>query len=130
MPLLRWKLYFSLVAIFLINISSCSTLQKKTKSFEGIASYYHKNFQGKKTASGETYKNEELTCAHRFLPFGTYLKVTYLKTNKSIIVRVNDRGPFVKSRVIDLSYQAAKSIGIISDGIGKVQVQIVSHTST
>jgi rare lipoprotein A len=91
----------------------------------GMASYYGNEFHGRKTASGETYNQHDLTCAHRKLPFGTMLKVTNVKNNKSVIVRVNDRGPWVKGRIIDLSYAAAKKIGMVEDGVVRVKIVVV-----
>ena len=90
---------------------------------EGDASYYADSLDGNKTASGEIYKKNELTAAHRSLPFGTRIKVTYLKTGKSVEVVINDRGPHTKSRLIDLSGAAAKKIGLIDDGHGKVKLE-------
>ena len=91
---------------------------------EGTASWYGKNHHGKKTASGEIYNMHKLTAAHKKLPFGTKVKVTNLKNNRSIIVLINDRGPYVRGRIIDLSKGAAKAIGM--DGIQRVSLNIVS----
>jgi rare lipoprotein A len=88
----------------------------------GMATYYGDEFHGRKTASGETYNKWELTCAHKKLPFGTKLKVTNLKNKKSVVVRVNDRGPWVKNRIIDLSFAAAREIDMIADGVVKVKI--------
>ncbi|NOQ64146.1 MAG: septal ring lytic transglycosylase RlpA family protein [Methyloprofundus sp.] len=92
---------------------------------EGIASYYSDVFQGKKTASGEKYDKNKLTSSHKTLPFGTKVKVTDLKNNKSVIVTVNDRGPFSKKRIIDLSRAAAQKIGLIDAGISRVRLDII-----
>jgi rare lipoprotein A len=89
----------------------------------GKASYYGEDFHGKKTASGEVFNMWDYTCAHKTLPFNTKLKVTNLKNKKTVIVRVNDRGPFVRGRIIDLSFAAAKKIGMIKDGIIKVKIE-------
>ena len=89
----------------------------------GMASYYGDKFHGKKTASGEIFNKWDYTCAHKKLPFGTRLRVTNLKNKKSVIVRVNDRGPFVKGRIVDLSYAAAKKIGMITYGVVKVKLE-------
>ena len=86
----------------------------------GTASYYGKKFHNRKTASGEIYNMLDFSAAHRNLPFGTILRVTNLETDKVTLVRVNDRGPFIRSRIIDLSYQAAQDI----EGIGLAQVKI------
>lgn len=91
----------------------------------GFASYYGGEFQGKKTASGERFNKWDFTCAHKTLPFGTRLRVTNLKNHKSVIVRVNDRGPWVKGRIIDLSYAAAKKIGLLKYGVVKVKIEVI-----
>jgi rare lipoprotein A len=87
----------------------------------GTASWYGRYFQGKQTANGEQYDMNGLTCAHRSLPLGTWLRVTNLKNRKSIFVRVNDRGPVPDDRIVDLSYAAAKAVGIT--GLGKVKLE-------
>ena len=91
---------------------------------EGEASYYADKLDGNKTASGEIYRKDGLTAAHRSLPFGTRVKVTYLKTGKSVEVVINDRGPHAKGRIIDLSGAAAKQVGMVDDGHGKVRLEI------
>lgn len=98
---------------------------KGPRTFYAIASYYGRKFHGKKTASGEIFNMFDYTAAHKSLPFGTLIKVTNLKNHRAVIVRVNDRGPFVKGRDLDLSYAAAKSLGIISEGVAKVKVEII-----
>jgi len=92
---------------------------------EGIASWYGKKFHGKLTSTREVYNMYKLTAAHKSLPIPCYVKVTNLSNNKSIIVRVNDRGPFKKDRIIDLSYAAAKKLDFISKGIEKVYVEAI-----
>ena len=92
----------------------------------GYASWYGKKYQGKPTASGEPFDMYDYTASNRTLPFGTVVKVTNLKNNKSVKVRINDRGPTKKSRIIDLSYQAAKDIGLLHDGVVPVEIDIVS----
>jgi peptidoglycan lytic transglycosylase len=87
----------------------------------GIASYYTDS----KTASGEKFDGKELTAAHRTLPFGTYLRVTNVKTGRSVTVRVNDRGPFVPGRVVDVSPSAAEKLGMVGSGLAKVKVDVV-----
>ena len=89
----------------------------------GKASYYALRFTGRKTASGERMHHDSLTCAHRTFPFGTMLRVTNPANGKSVIVRVTDRGPYVKGRIIDLSARAAREIGIIAQGIAPVIVE-------
>lgn len=94
-------------------------------SWMGIASYYADKFHGRQTANGETYDMHGFTAAHKKLPFNTVLRVTYLKTGKSCEVRINDRGPFVRGREIDLTLGAAKKIGLAVDGVGKVRLKII-----
>lgn len=100
-------------------------VDKKAKVQRGNASYYASCFHGQSTASGETCNIRSYTAAHRTLPFGTIIRVTMLKNGKSVLVKVNDRGPFTKSRVVDLSPAAAKKIGLDRAGIGKVKIEIL-----
>lgn len=90
-----------------------------------MASWYGKKFHGRPTSSGEIFDMNKLTAAHKELPLGTRVRVTNLKNRKSVIVKVNDRGPFVKGRIIDLAYGAAKVIGMVEDGVARVRVEIV-----
>jgi rare lipoprotein A len=111
-------------------------VQKKAKAANqeskpyqvGMASWYGKQFHGRATASGEDFDMFELTAAHRQLPLGTYVKVTNLRNGKSIVVRVNDRGPYVGDRVIDLSYSAARMLSFRS-GVERVRLDII-HPDT
>ncbi|MDT8322841.1 MAG: septal ring lytic transglycosylase RlpA family protein [Bacteroidota bacterium] len=93
---------------------------------EGVASYYHNKFHGRTTANGERYNRRELTAAHREYPFGTYVRVTSMVNGKSVIVRVNDRGPFRRARVIDLSRAAAEELDMIHDGLAEVRIEVLS----
>ena len=86
----------------------------------GMASWYGGKFQGRRTASGEPFDMNELTAAHKTLPFGTRVRVRHAVTGREVTVRINDRGPFVKGRVIDLSHAAASAIGLIQAGVGPV----------
>jgi rare lipoprotein A len=88
----------------------------------GVASFYT---EGTKTANGEKFDTHELTAAHRTLPFGTRLRVTNVATGKSVTVRVNDRGPFIPGRVVDVSYAAAETLGMVDGGIAKVKLDVV-----
>ena len=92
---------------------------------KGIASYYGGKFHGRKTASGEIYHKDSLTAAHKILPFGTVLKVTNLKRNTSVIVRVTDRLPMSSKRQIDLSVAAAKQLEMLRDGVGNVRIEAI-----
>lgn len=90
-----------------------------------LATYYHRKFEGHRTTSGSRYRYKKLTAAHRTLPFGTMVTVTNPSNGKSVIVKVNDRGPFAKRLAIDLSESAARKIGIYNKGIAKVQLSYV-----
>ena len=92
----------------------------------GIASWYGKDFHGKKTANGEIYNMHAMTAAHKTLPLGTWVRVYNLTNGKSCDVRVNDRGPFVRGRIIDLSYSAAKEIGLVGPGTAKVRIKAMA----
>ena len=103
-----------------MQVTSAASVQ------EGEASYYADTLNGNKTASGEIYDKNALTAAHRSLPFGTKVKVTYLKTGQSVEVVINDRGPYAKGRIIDLSGAAAKQLGLIDAGHGKVRLEVIA----
>ena len=99
-------------------------LEKFTHYQSGIASYYSKGLNGSRTASGERHRTNEMVAAHRSLPFGTKVKVTNLSNGKEVIVKINDRGPFAKGRVIDLSYGAFSKIESPGKGLTKVKIKI------
>jgi rare lipoprotein A len=96
---------------------------------KGIASWYGKKFHGHRTSSGETYNMYAMTAAHKSLPLPTYVRVTHLENGKSVIVKVNDRGPFHENRIIDLSYSAARKLGITARGTGVVEVTAIDPDS-
>jgi rare lipoprotein A len=104
----------------LFGLASCRS-GKQTEV--GMASYYHDKFVGKKTANGERYRKSKRTAAHQTLPFGTRVKVTNLSNGRSVKVRINDRGPFAKGRVIDLSKSAARKVGLLKAGVAKVKLE-------
>jgi rare lipoprotein A len=91
----------------------------------GVASYYHDRFQGRTTASGERFDQRAYSAAHRTLPFGTMVRVTRVDTGKSVVVTVNDRGPFKKGRVVDLSRQAARDLDMVEKGLTRVKVEVL-----
>jgi len=93
----------------------------------GVASYYADSLNGNPTASGEPYDKTALTAAHRSLPFGTKVRVTNLSNDKSVVVRINDRGPHVKKRVIDVSGAAAKKLGLLDSGTAKVSIKVLDN---
>jgi len=92
---------------------------------EGVASYYADEFHGRTTANGEVFDMNAMTAAHRTLPFGTVVRVTNIESGASVVIRINDRGPFKDDRVIDLSYVAARQLGMISKGTVRVRLKIV-----
>ena len=99
---------------------------QEEKTFEvGSASYYAGHFEGNRTASGAVYRREQLTAAHRTLPFGTKLLVTNLKNNRSVVVTVNDRGPVPKNRILDLSYAGARELKMVSSGVVPVRAEVL-----
>lgn len=96
------------------------------KAARGIASWYGPGFHGRRTASGERFNQHALTAAHRSLPFGTRVKVTNLRNGRSVVVRINDRGPHIRGRIIDLSAGAASAIGVKSSGIATISMQVLN----
>lgn len=117
-------------ALFLFLAYGCASTtapapQPKPEALRGVASWYGEEFAGRTTANGEIFDPTLMTAAHRTLPFGTVLDVTNPKTNQSVRVRVNDRGPYIGGRVIDLSYAAAQKIGLVEPGVGEVNIQVV-----
>jgi rare lipoprotein A len=108
----------------------CPTIVDSGDTFKGIASWYGDDFHGKLTSNGEYYNMYDNTAAHKTLPINTILKVTNLSNNLSTTVRVNDRGPFVNDRIIDLSYKAAQDIGLIKKGTAKVKLEVISFDNS
>jgi len=129
---ISWKVALILVLIAIIVgafLSSCAN-NKTTKlvlkpkhSTEGYASWYGPGFNGRKTANGERYNQYAMTAAHKKLPFGTRVRVTNLNNNKTVIVRINDRGPYMRGRIIDLSKKAAKELAMLRTGTAPVRVE-------
>lgn len=111
-----------IVTFLLFNLSYGVAFAQIQK---GTASYYADKFEGKQTASGEKYKHKKLTAAHKSLPFGTIVKVTNLENEESVEVRINDRGPFVEGRIIDLSRSAAEKLKFTSQGLAEVQIEVI-----
>ncbi len=126
--------YLLFAACGLLLVSSC-TLKRAEIRYEdrsgagmvqyGVASWYGKKFHGNPTASGEIYDMYQLTAAHKTLPLGTYVMVTNVENNRSVEVKINDRGPFVKGRIIDLSYAAARGIDMVEQGTAMVKVEVL-----
>ncbi|MFW6214777.1 MAG: septal ring lytic transglycosylase RlpA family protein [Alkalispirochaetaceae bacterium] len=117
----------TLVAALLLLLTSLHPLlsREQERVETGYASWYGGHFQGRLTANGETFDTNQLTAAHRTLPFNSIVQVTYLETGRSVVVRINDRGPFVDDRIIDLSRAAADAIGMTSDGVGMVRLEVL-----
>jgi len=124
-----------------IGLGSCATVPRFGSSpppgnpagphqLEGIASYYADEFNGRNTANGEVFNMHDLTAAHKTLPFNTRLKVRNLDNGKEVIVRINDRGPFVSGRVIDLSLEAARQIDLVSSGTARVVLEVIQMGSS
>ncbi len=122
-----------IVVIFLALSITCGcalhrreTIPPQAKRIEiGWASWYGKDFHGRRTASGAVYDMYQLTAAHKALPLGTAVMVTHLDNGKSVQVTINDRGPFVRGRIIDLSYAAAQALEMVEEGVAKVRVEVV-----
>jgi|GEM_PF-2935554 len=117
-------LFFFSASVFAERNDALSSDEERLKIQEGVASYYGKRFHNRKTASGEIFDMRELTAAHKYLPFGTQLKVTNLKNGKEVWVRINDRLPQSSKRVIDLSRGAAEALDMVRDGITKVRIEV------
>jgi rare lipoprotein A len=119
----RRKFFFFLFLLWpALSPSQDKEVLKKT----GKASYYHDRFSGQETSSGEIYVSDDFTAAHRSLPFNTLVLVTNKKNRKSVVVRINDRGPFVRSRIIDLSRSAAMKIGMVPFGVIPVSLEVLT----
>lgn len=122
------KIFF-LISLLVTNAFLVHTLNgndhgKPKNTYYGIASWYGPGFHGRRTANGEVFNQNELTAAHKTLPFNTRVLVTNTKNNKSVIVRINDRGPFIGKRIIDLSEESAQRIGSITQGVALVKLEI------
>lgn len=116
-----------LLAIICINLTINALAQVTDFVQEGKASFYADKFEGRTTASGERYSHKKSTCAHLSLPFGTLLKVTNLANNRSAVVRVNDRGPFVPDRIVDLSRSVAERLDFVQNGVTQVKIETINN---
>jgi rare lipoprotein A len=126
---MRTLFIFFLGTILLSSCSSSTKIPKSSQLIEsGIASWYGPGFQGKQTANGEVFNTSGFTAAHRTLPFNTRVLVVNTQNNKSLIVRINDRGPYAKDRIIDLSKGAAKRLDIIEKGTAPVKLYLVDQS--
>ena len=115
------KLFVALLTGMFLSTAGFTEVSE-ARTLTGYASYYK---SGKRTANGERFNPMALTAAHRSLPFGTRVEVTNVKSGKSVVVRINDRGPFIKGRVIDLSLGAAKVVGLNRSGVAKVRIIVL-----
>ena len=126
------KLLVLVSLCLLLVISSCSKVEYRSDprlvgyTERGIASFYAMHFQFRKTSSGERFNQLALTAAHRTLPFGTKVRVTNLMNNRSVIVKINDRGPFIDKRIIDLSRYAFSKIGDTDSGLINVKIEVIN----
>ncbi len=117
----------AIAAALLLAAAACARMPRpRGDGFEtGVASWYGPEFHGRATSSREVFDMNDMTAAHRSLPFGTYLMVTDLDNERAVVVRVNDRGPFVRGRIIDLSYAAARVLGLVGPGTARVRLEIL-----
>lgn len=126
---LQAVIIYGIVLAVAISLISCSggkaSFGERGYTEEGKASYYSRKLQGRKMANGDPYRRHKLTAAHKTLPMGTKVKVTSLDTNRSVKVKITDRGPFVKGRIVDLSEAAAKRLGYIKEGVAPVKMKVV-----
>ncbi|QQS28638.1 MAG: septal ring lytic transglycosylase RlpA family protein [Sphingobacteriales bacterium] len=122
------KLYF-LLFCFIISSAFTGFIPDDLEN-TGIASYYAQKFHGRRTSSGEIFDQNKLTAAHRTLPMGSRVKVTRLDNDKAVVVKINDRGPFVKNRIIDLSKAAAQKIDLTKIGMAKVKLEVIGKNGT
>jgi rare lipoprotein A len=116
---------FAVILALLLAAAACARLPRaRQEAVEvGVASWYGEEFHGRPTSSREVFDMNDMTAAHRSLPFGTHVMVTNLDNGRSVVVRINDRGPFVRGRIIDLSYAAARVLGLVGPGTARVRLE-------
>ena len=107
------------------RLNTKNSFNKHRKTIKGVSSFYAEDFHGKLTANGEVYDMYGLTAAHKTLPLNTIVRVTNISNEKSLILRINDRGPYVKGRILDCSYGAAKKLGFVNDGTTDVKIEVI-----
>ena len=125
----KLRLLFILCSVILLTSCAGQTYFRSGNVQKGIASWYGSDFHGKLTSNREIYNMHALTAAHKTLPFGVYVRVTNLNNGKSVVVRINDRGPFIKGRIIDLSYAGAKKVGLDISGVAPVKIKVLKKYS-
>ncbi|MGE0090887.1 MAG: septal ring lytic transglycosylase RlpA family protein [Bacteroidales bacterium] len=123
-----YKILGFTILVQLNFLSVIAVGQQKPFEQTGIASFYANKFEGRTTSNGEIYFHDKKTAAHPTLAFGSIVKVTNLENNKFVVVRINDRGPFIAGRIIDLSKSAAKNLGFIEKGVVKVKIEVIAST--
>lgn len=116
---------FTVIITVVLSAASLSSFAQKAREEYGKCGYYADSFQGRPTSNGEKYDKNALTCSHKSLPFGTRLRVTRLDNKKSVVVRVNDRGPYIEGYVVDVSGEAAKELDLLKAGTARVKVEIL-----
>jgi peptidoglycan lytic transglycosylase len=127
-PHIRPLAALAAVLVLAVGASGCAATYAGTRPREaqvGVASYYGNGHDGHRTASGERFDMSEMTAAHRTLPFGTRVRVTNLANGRRAVVRINDRGPFKRKRIIDVSLAAARELGMVGRGTAKVRLEVV-----
>jgi len=121
----RKCILLSVIIFLFIGFGQIAIAQDSNQTQTGTASWYGSKYHGRKTSSGELYNKNDMTAAHNTLPFGTKVKVTNLANNESVVLRINDRGPFVGNRIIDVSEVAAKKLDMHKQGVATVQVEVL-----
>ena len=120
----------AILLVFLLLVAACATPQLRPRAWEdlsgetGLASWYGVPYHGRRTSSGEVYDMYQVSAAHREIPLGSWVEVTHLSNGRSLTVRINDRGPFIEGRIIDLSYAAASLLGVVGPGVAPVRVRL------
>jgi len=120
----------AILLVFLLLVAACATPHMRPRAWEdlsgetGLASWYGVPYHGRRTSSGEVYDMYQVSAAHREIPLGSWVEVTNLTNGRSLTVRINDRGPFVEGRIIDLSYAAASLLGVVGPGVAQVRVRL------
>jgi rare lipoprotein A len=130
---MKKRIYIAILAVWCAGQVACSVMPKGVADLDvgmkerGIASWYGDDFHGWVTASGEIYDMHALTGAHRTLPLGTVVRVTNVINGRHVAVRINDRGPYVSGRILDLSYAAATKLGMVNDGVAAIHLAVMGH---
>lgn len=117
----------ALIAALLLIGTETTAASPAGKAQAGMASFYHDSFNGRRTASGTRYNKGALSAAHKTLPLGTQVRVTDSRSGRSVVVRINDRGPYARGRVIDLSRAAASEIGLVAKGVSRVTLEVMKN---